>query len=49
MRPFAQSALVDKDDRAPLAAGFFLIRGHSTFFQFRIAASSRSSAHPIGR
>ena len=49
MRPFAQSAFVDKDDGTPLAAGFFLIRGHSAFFQFRVAASSRSSARPIGR
>jgi hypothetical protein len=49
MRPFAHSALVDEDDRAPLAEGFFLIRGHVTFFHCRIASSSRSSALPVGR
>src|SRR5713226_3149270 len=49
MRSFAQSAFVDEDDRAPLAEGFFLIRGHATFFHWRIACSSRSSARPLGR
>src|SRR5713101_6246143 len=49
MRPFAHSAFVDKDDRAPLAEGFFLIRGHVTLFHCRIACSSRSSALPLGR
>lgn len=49
MRALAQSALVDEDDSAPLRAGFFLIRGHSTFFQRAIACSSRSTARPVGR
>src|ERR1700751_5716360 len=49
MGPFAQSALVDEDDGAPLRQGFFLIRGHSTFFQRAIRCSSRSSARPLGR
>src|SRR5689334_20571815 len=47
--PLAQSALVDEDDGAPLAERFFLIRGQRYFFQFRIAASSRSRARPTGR
>jgi hypothetical protein len=37
MRPLAQPALVGEDDGALLAAGFFSIRGQSTFFQCRIA------------
>ena len=49
MGPLAQSALVDKDDGAPLAESFFLIRGHPTLFQYRMACSSRSSARPLGR
>ena len=35
MRPLAQPALVEEDDGAPLFLGFFLIRGHSTFFRKR--------------
>src|SRR6266849_1959946 len=49
LRPFVRSAFVDEDDRAPLAAGFFLIRGHVTLCHCRIACSSRSSALPLGR
>src|SRR5216683_2989923 len=49
LRPFVHSAFVDEDDRAPLAAGFFLIRGHVTLCHCRIACSSRSSALPLGR
>src|SRR5947207_2007760 len=49
MRAFAQSALVDEDDGAPLAKRFFLICGQRHFFQCRIACSSRSSARPVGR
>ena len=33
VRALAQSTFVDEDERAPLFLGFFLIRGHSTFFQ----------------
>src|SRR5262249_15862854 len=47
--PFAQSALVDEDDGAPLAERFFLSCGQRFFFQRRIARSSRSSARPAGR
>src|SRR6201987_454431 len=36
MRPFAQSAFVDEDDRAPLAEGFLLIGGPRDFFQWRM-------------
>src|SRR5208282_1697768 len=49
MGPFAQPALVDEDDGAPLAERFFLIRGQATRFQYRMAPSSRSSARPLGR
>src|SRR5260370_26501023 len=49
MRPFVHSAFVDEDERAPLAEGFFLIRGQVTLCHCRIACSSRSSALPLGR
>ena len=49
VRPLAQSACVDEDDRAPLGLGFFLISGHRFCFQHWIAASSRSRARPVGR
>ena len=49
MRPLAQARLVDEDDRAPLAGRVFFNRGHSTRFQRRIAASSRSRACLVGR
>src|SRR5215472_14222570 len=49
MRSFAQSALVDEDDGAPLREGFFLIRGQVICFQRLIACSLRSSALPVGR
>jgi hypothetical protein len=49
MRSLAQPALVDKDDDAPLAERFFLIRGQPTRFQYRMASWSRSSARPLGR
>src|SRR5271168_2985059 len=49
MGPLAQPALVDEDDGAPLAEGFFLSRGQCTRRQYRIASSSRSSARPLGR
>lgn len=44
----AQSALVDEDDGAAFAPGFFFRRGHSTFFQWAMAASSRSMARRVG-
>ena len=46
--PGAQSTLVDEDDGTALAPGFFLRRGHSTFFQWVMAASSRSMARRVG-
>src|ERR1700693_845169 len=49
MRPLAQSALVEEDDRAPLFLGFFLMSGQVVFFHTRSASSSRSSARPTGR
>src|SRR5208337_610837 len=49
LRSFAQSAFVDEDEGAPLAARFFLIWGQRYFFQCRIPSSSRSSAFPVGR
>ena len=47
--PLGQSALVDEDDRLPLGGSVFFSAGHRTRFQWRIAASSRSSARPVGR
>jgi hypothetical protein len=49
VRPLAQTALVYKDDGAPLALGFLLSRGHSLFFQAAMASSLRSRARPVGR
>jgi len=49
MRPLGQSALVDEDDRLPLGGSVFFNAGQRTRFQWRIAASSRSSARPVGR
>src|SRR5438477_1862378 len=49
MRPLAQSAFVDEDDRAPFSARFFLIAGHFFLFQLRISSSLRSRARPVGR
>jgi hypothetical protein len=47
--PLAQSALVDEDDRLPLRGSVFFSAGQRTRFQWRIAASFRSSARPVGR
>ena len=49
MRPLAQSAFVDEDDRAPFSARFFLIAGQFFLFQRRISSSLRSRARPVGR
>ena len=49
MRPLAQSALVDEDEDAPLAERFFLMAGHTFFFQCWICSSLRSRARPTGR
>lgn len=49
MRPFAQPAFVDEDDRALLVPGFFLMAGHRYFFHLAIASSSLSIARPVGR
>ncbi len=49
MRPLAQSAFVEEDDRAPLFAGFFLMPGQVVRFHRRIASSLRSRALPTGR
>jgi len=49
VRSFGQSALVDEDDRFPLGRSVFFSVGQRTRFQWRIAASSRSSARPAGR
>ena len=49
VRPLSQSAFVDEDDRLPLRGGLFFNAGQRTRFQWRIAASSRSRARPIGR
>ena len=49
VRPFGQSALVDEDDRLPVGRSVFFSVGQRTRFQWRIAASSRSSARPVGR
>jgi len=48
MGTLAQTAFVDKDDRAPLLAGFFLMAGQRFFFQSSMAASFRSTARPTG-
>jgi hypothetical protein len=48
VRPFAQSAFVDKDDMAAFAEGFFLRAGHVYRCQRRIASSSLSRAFPAG-
>ncbi len=40
---------VGEDQRDPKLLGFFLIRGHSTATQRRIAPSSRSEARLVGR
>ncbi len=44
-----QSALVDEDDRLPFGRSVFFTAGQRTRFQWRIAASSRSRARPVGR
>lgn len=49
VRTGAQSALVEEDDEALLAARFFLMAGHSTRFQRRMFFSSRSMARRSGR
>ena len=49
MRPFAQSALVDEDDGAPLAERFFLICGHRYCFQCRMACLVSSAGPYEGR
>src|SRR5687768_4447984 len=43
-----QSALVDEDERAPFAPGFFFSAGQSLRFHWAIAGSSRSKARPTG-
>src|SRR5512144_963729 len=48
MRPLAQSAFVEAEDRAALLFGFFLRAGHRFFFQSSTAASFRSTARPTG-
>lgn len=49
VRPLAQTAFVDKDEGFALLLGFFFSPGQVTRFQYWIAASSRSSARPVGR
>jgi hypothetical protein len=49
MRPLAQSALVDEDDRAAFCLGFFLMTGQRLVFHSWMAASLRSRARPVGR
>ena len=49
VRPLAYPAFVDEDDRAPFFLGFFLMAGHSTCRQRRMASSFRSRARPTGR
>src|SRR5205823_4705448 len=39
MRPLAQSAFVDEDDRAPFSARFFLIVGQFFLFQLRLSST----------
>lgn len=45
----AQSAFVDEDEGSVLFAGSFFIAGHSTRFQWRILAWSRSTTRRSGR
>lgn len=45
----AQARLVNENDGAPLALGFFLMFGHSTRFQREIFFSLRSIARRVGR
>jgi hypothetical protein len=45
----AEAALIDQDDRLPLAAGASLVRGLTFDFRASITISSRSIARPIGR
>lgn len=45
----AQAALVDEDDGAAFAQGFFLSLGHSWVFRAAMASSLRSRARPTGR
>jgi hypothetical protein len=47
-RSFRESALVDEDDRGPLARGVFFTAGHVVLTQRSIAASSRSRARVVG-
>ena len=49
MRLLTQSAFVDKDDRAALFLGLFLMAGQLLRFQLRMASSLRSRALPTGR
>src|SRR5882672_1090879 len=46
--PFADAGLVDEDDQAAFALGFFLSRGQVRRFQWRTASSSRSMARRSG-
>ena len=48
MRPLAQTAFVDEDDRPALFLGFFLISGQRRCCQSSIRASFRSKARPTG-
>ena len=43
-----EAALVQEDDMGPQPRGFFLMRGHSTLTQRRMASSSRSRARRSG-
>src|SRR5262249_5771655 len=47
--PLAQSRFVDEDDHSALFSSVFFNAGQRSRFQRRIAASSRSSARPVGR
>ena len=49
VRALAQSTFVDENDDAPFPAGFFLMAGHTFFFQCWISAWLRSRARPVGR
>ena len=49
MRLLTQAAFIDEDYGAPFFFGFFLMRGHSTRFQWTISSSLRSRARPVGR
>lgn len=48
-RDQTETALVGEDQRGFLPAGFFLIRGQSSWTQRSTAASFRSIARPVGR